>query len=192
MLDCVIDRKVRDVIFEAILSPSERYQNIQDNPEYNIVLPFRIILKIFTVNVLMKIDIGTSTSLIKHNTFIKLLGNASKLTSTSSRIGTYTAEVVKTIGDAELKFTYNNQKAVSSVIIMRGSYLNLLGRDILRKIKLNWEELFKYDNREETVKLVDDINLNNIRSRYRSTFDKELGTLKNEVTVKVKSDAILK
>ena len=183
---------MRDVIFEAILSPSERYQNIQDNPEYNIVLPFRIILKIFTVNVLMKIDIGTSTSLIKHNTFIKLLGNASKLTSTSSRIGTYTAEVVKTIGDAELKFTYNNQKAVSSVIIMRGSYLNLLGRDILRKIKLNWEELFKYDNREETVKLVDDINLNNIRSRYRSTFDKELGTLKNEVTVKVKSDAILK
>ena len=76
---------------------------------------------------------------------------------------------------------------------MRGSYLNLLGRDILRKIKLNWEELFKYDNREETVKLVDDINLNNIRSRYRSTFDKELGTLKNvEVTVKVKSEAILK
>ena len=52
LLDCVIDRKVRDVIFEAILSPSERYQNIQDNPEYNSVLPFRIILKIFAVNML--------------------------------------------------------------------------------------------------------------------------------------------
>ena len=49
-LDCVIDRKVRDVISEAILSPSERYQNIQDNLEYNSVLPFRIILKIFAVN----------------------------------------------------------------------------------------------------------------------------------------------
>ena len=52
LLDCVIDRKVRDIIFEAILSPSEHYQNIQDNPEYNNVLPFRIILKIFAVNVL--------------------------------------------------------------------------------------------------------------------------------------------
>ena len=51
LLDCVIDRKVRD-IFEAILSPSERYQNIHDNPEYNSVLPFRIILKIFAVNML--------------------------------------------------------------------------------------------------------------------------------------------
>ena len=44
--------KVRGVIFEAILSPSERYQNIQDNPEYNSVWPFRIILKIFAVNML--------------------------------------------------------------------------------------------------------------------------------------------
>ena len=50
LLDCVINRKVRDIIFEAILTPSERYQNIQDNLEYNSVLPFRIILKIFAVN----------------------------------------------------------------------------------------------------------------------------------------------
>ena len=51
LLDCVIDRKVRD-IFEVILSPLERYQNIQDNREYNSVLPFRIILKFFAVNML--------------------------------------------------------------------------------------------------------------------------------------------
>ena len=52
LLDCVIGRKVRDVIFEAILSPSGRCQNIQDNPEYDWVLPFRIILKILAVNML--------------------------------------------------------------------------------------------------------------------------------------------
>ena len=56
LLGCVIGRKVRDIIFEAILSPSERYQNIQDNPEYNSVLPFRIILKIFAVNMLALSD----------------------------------------------------------------------------------------------------------------------------------------
>ena len=43
---------MRDIFFEAILSPSERYQNIHDNPEYNSALPFRIILKIFAVNML--------------------------------------------------------------------------------------------------------------------------------------------
>ena len=39
-------------IFEAALSQSETYQNIQDNPEYNSVLPFRIIVTIFAVNML--------------------------------------------------------------------------------------------------------------------------------------------
>ena len=53
MLDCVFDQKVRGIIFEAILSQSERNQDIQDNPEYNSVLPFSIILKIFAVNMLI-------------------------------------------------------------------------------------------------------------------------------------------
>ena len=53
LIDCVINRKVGRIIFEAILSPSERHHNIQDNPEYNSVLPFRIILKIFAVNMLI-------------------------------------------------------------------------------------------------------------------------------------------
>ena len=91
----------------------------------------------------MEIDRGASTSLINHDTFIKLFGNASKLTSTSSRIRTYTGEVVKPIGEVELDFTHNNEKAVLSVIIMKGIYSNLLGKDILRNIKLNQEELFK-------------------------------------------------
>ena len=60
-----------------------------------------------------------------------------------------------------MEFTYNNQEAVSSVLIIKGSYSNLLGRDILWKIKLNREELFKYDN-PETIKFVDDVNLNKI------------------------------
>ena len=46
--------KLREVIFEAILGPSERYKNILDNPEYNSVLPFRKILKIFAMNMLCK------------------------------------------------------------------------------------------------------------------------------------------
>ena len=58
----------------------------------------------------MRIDTGASTNLIDYNTFNKLLGNASKLKSTSSRIHIYTAEVVTPMGEAELEFTYNNQK----------------------------------------------------------------------------------
>ena len=58
----------------------------------------------------MKTDSGASTNLINYNTFNKLLGNASKLTSTSSRIHINTAEVVTRMGEVEWEFTYNNQK----------------------------------------------------------------------------------
>ena len=61
LIDCVINWKVGYIIFEAIISPSERNQNIQDNPEYNSVLPFRIIPKIFAVNMLSLILRKAST-----------------------------------------------------------------------------------------------------------------------------------
>ena len=141
----------------------------------------------------MEIDRGASTSLVNYKTFIKFFGNANKMTSTSSKMRTYASEVVSPMGEVELEFIYDNQKAVTSVIIMEGNYSNLLGRDILRKIKLNWEELFNHNNRKENVNFVDDVNLNNIISRYKSVFDKELGTLKNvEVSLKIKADAIPK
>ena len=89
----------------------------------------------------MEIDTGASTSLVNNKTFIKLFGNANKMTSTSSKIHTYTGEVVSPMGEVELEFIYDNQKTVTTVMIMEGSYSNLLGRYILHKIKLNWEEL---------------------------------------------------
>ena len=48
---CYWSKSARHV-FEATLSPPQRYQNIQDNPEYNSVLSFKIILKNFAVNML--------------------------------------------------------------------------------------------------------------------------------------------
>ena len=45
-------KKYEALFSRLFLAPSERNQNIQDNPEYNSVLPFRIILKIFAVNML--------------------------------------------------------------------------------------------------------------------------------------------
>ena len=45
-------KKYEALFSRLFLGPSERNQNIQDNPEYNSVLPFRIILKIFAVNML--------------------------------------------------------------------------------------------------------------------------------------------
>lgn len=47
-----IDQKAPDIISEVILSLSERCQNTQDKPEYNSMLSFTIIIKIFAVSML--------------------------------------------------------------------------------------------------------------------------------------------
>ena len=57
--------------FKQPLGRPERYQNIQDNPEYYSVLQFRIILKIFAVNILL----SRSLSNIYDETFEKILFN---------------------------------------------------------------------------------------------------------------------
>ena len=57
LLDYVTDGKVSDIITEAILNQWERYQNIQNSPEYNNVSLFRVIMEIFVVNML---DINAS------------------------------------------------------------------------------------------------------------------------------------
>ena len=43
-------KKYEALLSRLFLAPSERNQNIQDNHEYNSALPFRIVLKIFAVN----------------------------------------------------------------------------------------------------------------------------------------------
>ena len=50
MLFCWL--KLSDIISEATLRLPERYQNIEDIAEYYSALSFRIILKIFSVNML--------------------------------------------------------------------------------------------------------------------------------------------
>ena len=74
---------------------------------------------------------------MNHKTFIKFFINATKMTSISSRVPTHRDEVVTLMGQAELQFTYNNEKTVSSTIFMQGNISNLLKSDILQKIELN-------------------------------------------------------
>ena len=90
----------------------------------------------------MEIDPGASTSLINYETFVKLYGNNARINPTSSRIRTYTGEIVKPKGSNKVQVEYNGQKTRGRIIVIDGNCSNLLGRDILRKIKLNWNELY--------------------------------------------------
>ena len=90
----------------------------------------------------MEIDTGASISLINYETFVKFYGSKARINPTSSFIQTYIGEIVKPKGSTRAQVEYNGQKTSGRIIVIDGNCLSLLGRDILRKTKLNWNELF--------------------------------------------------
>ena len=139
----------------------------------------------------MEIDTGASISLINHETFVKLYGNRTRINPTSSRIRTYTGEIVQPKGSMEVQVEYSGQKTRRKIIVVDGNCSNLSGRNILRKIKLNWNELFNTNQVKEYI--VDDLKLNNVLLQQKNVFNSELGTLKNvEVKLKTKPGGIPK
>ena len=84
-----------------------------------------------------------------------------------------------------------DNKTEETVIIADGNYSNLLGCDILRKIRLNWNELLKVNQVKEHF--VDNVQLNDILIQYKNVFNSDLGTLKNvEIKLKTKPNSVPK
>ena len=84
-----------------------------------------------------------------------------------------------------------DKKTEETVIIIDGNYSNLLGCDILRKIRLNWNELLKVNQVKEHF--VDNVQLNDILIQYKNVFNSDLGTLKNvEIKLKTKPNSVPK
>ena len=70
------------------------------------------------------------------------------------------------------------QKVKNSVLITDNKSPNVLGRDILGKLKLNWESIFNSYVVTEKCNSNNE-SLNKIISEYESVFSGELGTLKD-------------
>ena len=123
----------------------------------------------------MEIDTGASISLINYETFVKLYGNKTRIDPTSSRIRTYTGEIIKPKGSTEVQIEYNGRKSRGRIIVIDVNCSNLLGGDILRKIKLIRNESLNTNQVKEYI--VYDVKLNNVLLQYTNVFDSELGTL---------------
>ena len=123
----------------------------------------------------MEIDTGASISLINYETFVKLYGNKTRINPTSSRIRTYTGEIIKPKGSTEVQIEYNGRKSRGRIIVIDVNCSNLLGGYILRKIKLIQNESLNTNQAKEYI--VYDVKLNNVLLQYTNVFDSELGTL---------------
>ena len=72
---------------------------------------------------------------------------------TKSKLKKYSEEIVSPKGQAEIEFIYEGMKFETTFLITNEQSPNVLGRDILGKLQLNWKEIFNSFVASEVMKL---------------------------------------
>ena len=98
----------------------------------------------------MEVDAGTAATIISKETFKKLSrGNSAQkkleMKPTQVKLRTYIGESVKILGTVDVVVFYEGQEKQLSTLVVEGSSPNLLGRDWLKDVKLDWRKLSKME-----------------------------------------------
>uniref|UniRef100_A0A8C6WZ84 ribonuclease H n=1 Tax=Neogobius melanostomus TaxID=47308 RepID=A0A8C6WZ84_9GOBI len=139
-------------------------------------LPYYATVTVNGKEVKFEIDSGATASVIREETYRRTWGSMPpSLCPSKLKLRTYTGQPIPHLGVLQVNMVVGGQRAEGRLVVAKGSGPSLLGRDWLRKIKLNWHEV-KYTHTTE-----------DILQRYSDVFRNELGTLKG-VTVKLHVD----
>ena len=127
----------------------------------------------------MKVDTGASVSVISDEAYHKTwpATAAPILQKTPIKLRMYTGEHIVVLGAIKVNLRYQSQSTEAPLVVVRGKGPNLLGRDILRHILLNWAEIHQLQTNAHKTLL----------ENYTEVFTEELGTLRG-YTAKIHVD----
>ena len=145
---------------------SEEYSlfNVRSEPE----TPLKVRMGINKQQVEMEVDTGASLSILSEKTF-RQFWPEQELRNSSVKIRTYTGEPLKVVGCMAADISYDDQESHVSLLVVEGQGPNLLGRDLLQHIRLNWQEIFCLQRTSP---------LQHILQQHQDVFKEELGTMK--------------
>ena len=123
----------------------------------------------------MEVDTGSAVSLVNETTFHRLHPTP-KLSRSKSVLRTYTGAKIPVIGEFIADIKYNDQTRWLPLVVVGGGGPNLLGRDWLGNLRLDWFNIFSVSERYAVTEL---------KETYAEVFKPELGELKG---IKVKLD----
>nr|XP_054759433.1 uncharacterized protein LOC129265467 [Lytechinus pictus] len=118
-----------------------------------------------------QVDTGSAVTLINEKTWLSQWSDKErpKLSEPKTRLRTYTEHLVEIIGECEVAVSKGNKEERLPLIVARGRGPNLMGRDWLHEIKLDWREI-------NLVRVNDAVD--RVFSDYAGLFTRELGKLK--------------
>jgi len=135
---------------------------------------YTVQLKINGRQCTMEIDTRAAVTVLNKNTFKSMqTGQAPVVMQQSmTALRTYTGKVISVLGTVMAEVKYENKKYSLTAHVVSGQAPNLLGRDWLQQLKLNWQ------NVEHVQQVTDYSRLHSMLNKYSSVFKKELGTMK--------------
>ena len=129
--------------------------------------PLYVTVSINKSTLKMKVDTGASFSLISLRTYNELFSCCS-LQNTDVRLKTYTRESLHMYGQFTATVQYQHEQFQLLLIVAGDDGPNLLGRDWLYSLKLDWNTIFHLRNHD----------LTNLLEKHSAVFSQKLGTLK--------------
>ena len=127
----------------------------------------------------MELDTGAAFSLVSEATFRKLWPD-STLQESTIRLCSYSGDPITVCGSLKVEVMYKSQKAQLALLVVAGNGTTLLGRNWLKALHLDWQEIhYVYDG-----------PISQLLEKHSALFQEGLGTLQgHKVSIHVNSDA---
>ena len=88
----------------------------------------------------MEIDTGSTVTLLSATDFSKLGGHIETLKSPIVILKSYTGNIIECLGEKEMQFKIRDK--LDSLLVRVVKVLSILGRDLMAKFKLPWQNIF--------------------------------------------------
>ena len=134
--------------------------------------PYRTTVHVNGCPVVMEIDTGASVSVVGEGTFESIKDGKStvELQETSTRLQTYTKELIPVLGSALVPVEHNGQSLTLPLIVSAGNGTPLLGRDWLAALQLDWKSIFSMES---------SLSLQEVLEKHSAVFKEGLGELRD-------------
>ena len=113
----------------------------------------------------MEIDTGASVSVVSESFNKQYLAHM-QLNPTAKKLRSYSGDALKVLGELDVNTTYKEQQARLPLVVIAGNRPALLGRNWLRKLKLDWSAIF-------SIQVTTDSDLDKIHEQHKQLSDGE-------------------
>ena len=166
---------------------------------YGSVNPYKIEMVVDNQSIEFEIDTGSGITIISESCYNKLFPNE-ELRSSKMTVKTYSNEILPVLGKRDVDVTYNGIKyGPLKLVILKGEGVNLLGRNWINQIRIDWRCVTKPEGTgvHKTECDIEDTKIDrevqNLIGKYPKIFEDRVGRMKGyQAKINLKKGAVPK